>query len=150
MRQLFIVGAKLLGLLCLWWAISAATQIISYGGVIFSPSSNWASAVLFGLGLIAYFILAIWFAAILLIRTEWLADKVGVDKDSELGVWPGEKKLLNLGVMLLGFYVLVYAVPSFVQSSLTLFGMFLLTRPPGYRDATSFLVHYVIPVFGGV
>ena len=156
MRRLFIVGAKLLGLLCLWWAIFTTIQIISFGGMFFlgeKHDTNWVlavSATLYGVGLLAYFVLAIWFAMILLLRTEWLAEKVGLEKDSELTGWPEEKKLLNLGVVLLGFYVLVYAIPDFVKSSLTLFSEFLLRWPPEYRDVGSFLMHYGIPVFKDV
>ena len=43
-----------------------------------------------------------WVGQVLLLRREWLADKVGVDKDDEMPEWPEGKKLLNLGVMLFG------------------------------------------------
>jgi hypothetical protein len=154
MRRLFIVGAKLLGLFGIWSAIFVILQIISFGQMLQFGSmhygENWifvVSIILYVLGSIGCFILSIWFSTILLLRTEWLADKVGLDKDNELSGWLEEKKLLNLGILLLGFYVLISAVPGFVKSSLTLLGTFLLTNPPGLRDVPTRLIHYAIPVF---
>jgi hypothetical protein len=152
MRRLFIVGAKLLGLICIWWAIVISTQIMSVGGLLSFTHmrqltySDVISVILFLVGLLAFIALTIWFLTILLLRTEWLADKVGLDKDDELAGWPEEKKLLRLGLLLLGFYVLAYAIPDTVKSSLTLLGEYFIMRPSRFRGASSFLLHYVIPI----
>ncbi len=155
MRRLFIVGTKLLGLLCLWWAIFLTLQIISFSSVMFlggqtSDSYGVIGVLLHVIGLLAYFVLAIWFANVLLFRTCWIAEKVGLDKDSELPGWPEEHKLLSLGIVLLGFYVLAHAIPEFVKSSLTLLGDFWLKQSPGYRGTATFFLHYVIPVLRDV
>lgn len=151
MKRLFIVGVKLLGLLCLWWAIFTTLQIISYGGMILGldrPGTRWVlAAILYGTGLLAYVVFSIWFAVVLLFRTEWVAEKVGLGEDTQLPGWPEEKKLLILGVVLLGLYVLADAIPGFAKSLLSLFGTFFLGQPPGYRNETTLLLmRYVIPL----
>lgn len=155
MRRLFIVGAKLLGLQCLWWAIFTTLQIMSYSNTLFVFERPYDSyrvirVLLYGVGLLAYFVLAIYFASILLLRTYWLAEKVGFDKDSELPGWPEEHKLLSLGIVLLGFYVLVTAIPGFAKSSLTLLGNFLDNKSPGYKTTATFFLLWVIPVLRDV
>jgi hypothetical protein len=154
MRRLFIVGAKILGLLCLWWAIFITLQTISFGSTFFggwNRDSYWAiAALLYGGGLLAYFVLAVCFALVLLFRTEWIADKVRLDKDTELPGWPDERKLLSLGIVLLGFYVLAHAIPGVAKSSLSLLGVFWRMWTPGYRDIPTFFLQYVIPVFRDV
>ncbi len=154
MRRLFIVGAKLLGLLCLWWAIYITLQIISYQ-MIFLPGhlrdSFWLIGVLLNVaGLLVYFVLAVLFALVLLFRTEWIADKVRLVKDTELPGSSDGHNLLRLGIVLLGFYVLTHAIPGVAKSSLTLLGEFWLKRQPGYRDIASFFLQYVIPVLSRV
>ncbi len=154
MRRLFIVGAKLLGLLCLWWAIFMILQTISFSSMFFGGwprDSYWViGALLYGAGLLAYFVLAVCFAFILLFRTEWIADKVGLDRHTELPGWPHERKLLSLGIVLLGFYVLAHAIPGVAKSSLSLLAEFLRVWAPGYRDIATFFLHYVIPVLRDV
>ncbi len=154
MRRLFIVGAKILGLQYLWWAIFTTLQAVSYGGM-FSFRDVYGTGrilpmIFYGLALLGYFILAVWFASVLLLRTEWLADKVGLKKDSELAGWPEEKKLLNLGIMLLGFYVLAYAIPEFVKSSLTLFGRLAYMEQLGNGSGSNLLVYHVIPFISDI
>ena len=155
MRRLFIVGAKLLGLLCLWWAISTTIQLISFGSVVVMVKradvlDRVAIVLVYGVGLLAYFVLAVWFALVLLFRTEWIADKVRLEKDSDLPGWPEQNKLLSLGVVLLGFYVLAHAIPEAVKSSLTLLGDLWLKTQPEYRDWTTIFLQYVIPVLRDV
>jgi hypothetical protein len=144
MRRLFIVGAKLLGLVCLWWGIFATLQILSYSAMFFGNQayqSPLIATLLNILGLIIYFVLAVCFAWILLFRTNWVADKVGLDKDDVLPSWPQEHKLLYLGIVLLGLYVLTHAIPGFAKSLFTLAGNFRNQRNSAF---------FIVPLFTNI
>lgn len=132
MRRLFIVGAKIVGLVCLFWAITTALQFISY--IVFSirglldDSFFYVSTLIFIISVTAYLILSIWFSIVLLFRTEWLANKLKLEKDSDLPNWPELNTLLNLGIILAGLFILATAIPSLVRSTLTMLNMLFRIR----------------------
>ena len=78
-----------------------------------------------------------WVGQVLLLRREWLADKVGVDKDDEMPEWPEGKKLRIWELCFWGIYVLAHGIPGFGKSLLSLLGRFLWKGPPGYRFSIS-------------
>ncbi len=132
MRRLFIVGAKIVGLVCIFWAITATLQIMSFMGMSFSGMSRNPSvyiSILFNaIGAAAYLLLSICFTIILLFRTEWLADKVKLYKDSDVPHRPELNTLLNLGIILVGLYILAITVPGLGKSVSTMFGMLFRVR----------------------
>ncbi len=107
--------------MCLWQAVSATIHLVSYGNLFafHGDAGFWywlTGIVVYFAGLIIYVSLSIWFAYILLCRSEWLARKVGIDEQGSVPNWPGEKKLLNLGIILLGIYISSFAIPRVVRS----------------------------------
>lgn len=127
MRNLFLVLAKLTGILQAYWALTSVVQI----GVLVGTLLSWNQAI-GGTGRVllalanagVYLALALGGAWLLLMRTEWLADKLGIPaQDEPLGLQ--EKALLRAGVKLIGIYVLIHAIPAFVR---TMFGYDTLTH----------------------
>lgn len=148
MRRLFIVGAKIIGLICLFWAITTTLQIISYIGMSFGgtpDNSLWYISILFyAMGATAYVILSLWFSIVLLFRTEWLATKIKLEKDSDLPHRPELNTLLNLGIILVGLYILASAIPGLGKSASTFIGM--LFRISGVNVSLPYIIFlYLIP-----
>lgn len=117
MRQLFIVGAKLLGLICFLWALMMIVQMLAYSSM--SRENNLISTLLYGLGSLIYFVIIAWFGFILMKRTNWVADKAGLDKDDAFPSWPQERKLLYVGIVILGLYVLTQGIPGLAKGLIT-------------------------------
>lgn len=115
MRRLFLVLAKLVGLLQLYWALVGFMQMATIFAVFARGESSQVNQVLISLiGVVVYFALSLGMAWLLLARTEWLADKLRIQDDGqaeELGKHP----VLLVGIKLIGIYVTVHAIPSFVR-----------------------------------
>jgi hypothetical protein len=120
MRRLFIVGAKILGLACIFWVITIASMILYAMGMLLSSARNesfWSLQVLlYSICIIAYMALSVWFSIVLLFKTDWLADKLKLEKDGPLPHWPELNTLLNLGIILAGLCILAVAMPSLGRS----------------------------------
>ena len=127
MRPLFIVLAKLLGLIQAFWALTNVWQVVltfntmmgSHATDIFGP----VKAVAYMLLYLALYLFVAW---LLLMRTDWLADKLGIHGEGEWGAL-NEDAFLKTGVKLIGVYILVYAIPAFIQTMLG-YGMFSARR----------------------
>jgi len=120
MRKLFIVLAKLMGFLQFGWALINVVQIgIGLSQIYKLTTGNGFTEVLVGLlGIGIYFILSIGMAWMLVFRTAWLADKLSLHDEGEVG---GESvgSLYKTGLKLIGVYVTVYAIPALAKTVLT-------------------------------
>lgn len=115
MRRLFLVLAKLVGLLQVYWALVNFMQIGFILSMIGrSEPSHFVQLIpsLVGIGL--YFALSLGMAWLLLARTEWLADKVKIHDDEAIESLD-KHPVLAVGVKLIGVYVTAYSIPSFVR-----------------------------------
>lgn len=117
MRKLFIALAKLIGLLQLYWAsitflqlASAFTTMLGYSGHSYPGSYLGVYA-----GMILYPAVSLGMVWLLLMRTEWLADRLNLKADDDSG-GIREGDLFRAGVKLIGVYVMVHALPLLVRN----------------------------------
>jgi hypothetical protein len=129
MKSLFLVLGKLLGLLCLYWAVLAIPQLFTYAFIDISPGPLPASTtrtILMSFGLLSVlgsFVLGVW----LVFKTSRLADILGIPADA--GGLPSfePESLLHVGVVLVGVYALIVSLPELARlliQSLTIANFF--------------------------
>ena len=148
MKTLFVVGAKLVGLLVLYWSIVAVPQVLGYIGMLLGDS-EWIwqhGGIWWCVGLIAYLLLTLCLALALLFRTERVAGILGV-ADSELTPTSfSESSILRLGITLIGVYALVRGIPLFAKCALAVYGQ----RGPKAEDFQTWeLVSAVVQIILG-
>jgi hypothetical protein len=102
--------------------INFAQVCVAFSSLFFSEgSSTYTSQTsLITSGLIvtlAYLILSLVIAWILLMRTAWLADKLNLKEDGEFQGFT-EGSIFRTGVKLIGVYVMVFAIPAFARAIL--------------------------------
>jgi hypothetical protein len=113
MKKLFLVFAKLLGLVQLYATTVAALQMFAMVAMVLRGAINpFTAAVSLG-GLVLYTGVALAIAWVLLKRTEWLADLVGIRDDAPI---EGLERVpaLIVGIALIGVFVTVRALPNLV------------------------------------
>ncbi len=127
MKRLFIVVAKLLGLMQLSQMVIVPLQIAPLFGFFAESGAKDADAVAVRLwalcGFLAYFLLSGALAWVLLARTEWLANRCRIP-DSGGEKVPGAETLLRLGTVVVGVYVTVHALPQLGREMSSLFFYF--------------------------
>ena len=121
MRKLFVVLAKLVGFLLIYWTLANFMQV---GFMIWvaakEPDPAEAAKVLIGLaGILVYIALSFVMVWLFLAKTDWLANKLKIGADDMAGEVK-EDAVLRVGVRLIGIYVTVFAVPTFVGALLEL------------------------------
>jgi hypothetical protein len=116
MRNLFIVLAKVVGLLQIATVINYLQFQIGYINYIVG-SEDWLYSLRSQLvNMVGYSMcmgLVLGFAWVLLFRTNWIANRLGIPEGEELS-GPKQDSFLPIGIKLLGVYILVDAVPGFV------------------------------------
>lgn len=118
MRRLFVVLAKLVGLLQLYWSLINLMQIgFTLSMVGRADASEFGRVLVSLLGIVVYFALCLVMVWVLLARTEWLADKLRVVDGAEMERLDGLPVLL-VGVKLIGVYMTVHAIPSLARALL--------------------------------
>ena len=116
MKPLFLVLAKLTGLLHLYWTVALLLQMAMMFSTIGAMGSMETGAKVVALfAALLYSVLAGWIAWILLVRTDWLAGKLGIH-DAVAIEFPAPATLLLVGVQLIGIYVAVDAIPDLVRA----------------------------------
>ncbi len=114
MKNLFLAGAKIIGLLSIFWAISF---IPSIGWAIVqartgSMSAN-AGAIL---NIYIEFAFLIVFGLLLLFRTEKLATLLKIKEESEIEIKLPASEILRIGFIFIGIYMLGKAIPEFFKT----------------------------------
>jgi hypothetical protein len=126
MRQLFLVFAKLLGLLQLYYGVIALVQTAP---ALFIMQTEFHRQFIPSLvGMIFVFVVSLGMAWILLVQTEWLADKLKLQDATEITELK-ENSMLCVGVILIGVYVTVQAIPVLVGSMVRLGAMWTDPTP---------------------
>ncbi len=115
MRNLFLVGAKLLGMLGLYWTILIIPQIGFFLGANSQMNEDNFSGVLIFSGLLLYFLLSLSFGLILIFRTEKVADLLRIKKAEVQEIKPKTDDMLRIGIILVGIYVLASAIPELAK-----------------------------------
>ena len=115
MRNLFLVGAKLLGILGLYWAILIIPQIGFFLGANAQMNEgNFSGAWMFS-GILLYFLLAFAFGLILIFRTEKIADLLKIKESEVQEIMPKTDDMLRIGIILVGIFLLASAIPEFAK-----------------------------------
>ena len=115
MRNLFLVGAKLLGMLGLYWTILIIPQIgFLLGANAQMNEDNFSGAWMFS-GLLLYFLLSLAFGLILIFRTEKVADLLRIKKAEVQEIKPKTDDMLRIGIILVGIFLLASAIPEFAK-----------------------------------
>lgn len=115
MKKMFIVLAKLLGLVQLYLALLTATQLaVMLGMVVRTDQIPLRGVLLGGVGLAIYLAVSLGIAWILIARTDWLAAKVGIQDDTPV---EGLERLpaLLVGICLIGIFVTVESLPRLAR-----------------------------------
>jgi hypothetical protein len=115
MRNLFLAGGKLLGILGLYWAILIITQIGFFFGIQSDISKNYYSMAWMFSGFLLYFLLALVFGLILIFRTEKIADMLKIKEPEKQEFKPKADDMLRIGIILVGIFLLASAIPEFAK-----------------------------------
>ena len=124
MKRLFLVVAKLLGFLQLYWTLSRF--IFEYGSFImaigqhreYMSAKDVGQALPLIIAATADFFMQLVMAWLLLARTEWLAHKFRIPEDGDIEALDKSSTLL-VGSQLIGIYVIVQALPALVKAIVT-------------------------------
>lgn len=145
MRGLFIVGAKLLGIYLLYWAIMSILVSISFllhassGGTPFSSELFEKTIVLMNFSIVLIFVF------VLLFKTEWLADKIKLPGDSLGHTAVVTSANLRLGIVFIGIYIFVTHIGGLITVIWSHFianresDMFAATQPKGLQWSVDFV-----------
>ena len=115
MRNLFLAGAKLLGILALYWAILIIPQIGFFLSVRTTMSEgNYSGTWLFS-GIVLSFILPLIFGLILIFRTEKIADILKIKESKEQEFKSKQDDILRIGIILVGIFLVASAIPKFAK-----------------------------------
>ena len=116
MKRHFLVLAKLVGLLQVYWTLANFMQVgftLSLLGQSSSP--HHSQSVVSLIGIATYVVLSFGMAWLLLAQTEWLANILRIqDKIEPEGLC--SQPVLLVGVQLIGVFVTVHAIPSLVRA----------------------------------
>ena len=130
MKKLFLVFAKLLGLVQLYMTLVGLTQMAVMLAILPRGDSSpafglWAN--LAGMG--SYLAVSLAIAWVLLAKTEWLAGKIGVDGEAPA---EGLERIpaLLVGIALIGVFVTVRSLPPLVRALLEIQQTQVWTRAP--------------------
>jgi len=118
-KNLFLVFAKLLGLVLLYLVLITSFQII---GLFFwalgdhPPVPQLAAGLLLSLLALFASLAAVW---LLLVRTEWLAGKLNLNTEAPLGAFTPDSALV-VGLTLIGVYLAVRSLSQIAATAVNL------------------------------
>lgn len=116
MRRMFIVLAKLIGLLQIYWGLTYLSSIALFiGQMARMESSEFGQFAIQMGGILGFALFAFGMAWALLVRTEWLADKLKIHSDDQLPAL-SDDTVLRAGIKVVGVYILANAVPGLVKA----------------------------------
>jgi hypothetical protein len=121
MKKLFIVAAKLIGLLALYWAIATLVQIGFAIPLVLNPvpdiagGSQNAGSAWWLAGTVLYGVITLVFSLLLMFRTESIATRLNVP-DQEISGIPDDLRILKGGIILLGLYFFLFSIPSLTKT----------------------------------
>ena len=112
MRNVFLVGAKLLGILALYWAIIIIPQICLSVSARF-PDIDLGCVI--G-GWMLYFSISLFFAICLLFKTEEIANILSIYENREEIMKPTADQFLVIGIILIGTFLISTALPKLTET----------------------------------
>jgi hypothetical protein len=134
MRSLFIVISKVYGLMQVYAGLTYIFTVIPMFSILGRDEESSVSTAFHGeqltlslISLGAMVVLTLGLAWLLLVRTEWLADKLKIPKsESSSSPSPSVETLLYAGTKLIGLYIVVQGIPLLVQ------GLFQIRHMPSF------------------
>ena len=136
MRELTTLGLKLLGILGLYWAATIMPQIGMALSMLVGNSAHGYSASWYLASLVAWFVISLLFAILLLSRTGWIVSKLRVPSDSIQAHFPSPSHLLRAGLVLIGVFAILESVPDLIQA---LYEASQFGEWPGYHRWARFI-----------
>jgi len=139
MRRFFLVAAKLMGLLVLYWTITLSNVVGRVMGVG-TEMLNQGKTTIYGLvigGFVLQVVLSMAMALILLFRTEALARWLKIEADDQPVNLGTVETLLKAGLVLIGVYILAVTVPPFVKG---LYDYYLVREKVAVAKAVSVMI----------
>jgi|APSaa5957512622_1039677.scaffolds.fasta_scaffold105609_2 hypothetical protein len=117
MRNLFLVGAKLLGIFYCFWALSILPQIIAGFRALNSTSQGDQAAGMWGfiISLLFAMLLNILLGIILIFSTNKVATKLNIP-DIPLQSETIFPQYIRIGIVLIGIYTLTLGIPETIKS----------------------------------
>ena len=113
MRSTFIVLAKLMGLVIFYLVIAVIAYSLATVGTWLSRGGFEGNGLWLGLGSVVYVVLLTVLALLLILRTDKVANWVGLTEDKEADKTPPVEAMLLAGIALIGIYILVRTFPGF-------------------------------------
>lgn len=116
MRRTFIMFAKLLGVVLFYWTLMLFVQTCHIYWMNLDSVHGLFSGIRWLLGILSRIALNLILSLLLMFKTEKVADWLRLKRDDELAKGPSVHRILVVGSVLIGLYVLVYAFPSFIST----------------------------------
>ena len=120
MKSLFVVACKIIGLLQLYWAFATLLEVgLALGLAQRSAAPMQAlpvdQAILYLGWTILCSILAFAVSYLMIFKTDMLSRLVGVPNDAASAQLPPHESLLRTGILLIGVYFVLGAIPGIAQ-----------------------------------
>ncbi|MEO6054152.1 MAG: hypothetical protein ABIP97_09085 [Chthoniobacterales bacterium] len=115
MRNLFIVGLKLLGILCFYWLFGTMGQIGIALTSMRSFSSMGINPLWYFLAFAAYLLIEFVFALLFLFRSEAIASLLGVTDNTTASVQISGASLLFAALVGVSVFILLESTPKLLQ-----------------------------------
>ena len=115
MRKYFVIGGKLLGVYLLYSSLTMLFGTISYIVISFNSQSDPFGKIAMISSVVSLIILLI-FSFVLLFRTDWLADLVKLDEESEDFLKIKSEFILRGGIVLIGLYIFATNIGRFIST----------------------------------
>ena len=119
MKKLFLVFAKLLGLFQLYTAVMGAMQLTAMVSMTRVEGTPITVVALGIAGLLLFVAVSLVIARILIIKTEWLAEKVGIRDEAPVEGLEHVPALV-VGICLLGIFVTVQNIAPLTRALIQL------------------------------
>ncbi len=111
MRRVFIVLAKIVGIVLLYqWLVYLSSMLIIFSSLSDFSAGKDTNVFLQIVGVAGYIFLSVGVVWLLLIKTEWLADKLGINEDDLLPALT-VNVAVRVGFKLIGIYIFLVAMP---------------------------------------
>jgi len=115
MRNIFCAVCKIVGLLLVYTSFSSISTALFFVGAVHGMAPGGSIGGGFAFGMLVYAIVSLGLAWTLILKTEWVADKLRVSSESE-APFKVDAGIFPTCVRGIGVYLVVTAVPLLIQT----------------------------------
>ncbi|MEJ2193175.1 MAG: hypothetical protein P8Y39_12700, partial [Nitrospirota bacterium] len=115
MRDTFIVGAKLLGVYLVYWLLFNVLGLVAVVVTASGKAELSGLTIPWMLAYLSSIIVLIAFSSILLFKTEWLSNIVGLGHDGSDALEISMDAVLRAGIILIGVYIFSTRIGGLVK-----------------------------------